>query len=177
MQGEHDEHLHGPSLAQPTGADAPISAAGREPEVCDAEGGEDLAARLAAWEQPADAEKLQEMVYAVGRDHGFEPMKDWFAALYQVLLGADQGPRFGGFIALYGVKETAVLIDAALDPMQVAPTIPWSESSFPSELIKIRDKNIDIGTAPQEMRDIYYEMLAMLQTRDGLDRAEHESVR
>lgn len=68
----------------------------------------------------------------------------------------------------------AELIDAALDPMQVAPTIPWSESSFPSELIKIRDKNIDIGTAPQEMRDIYYEMLAMLQTRDGLDRAENE---
>ena len=75
---------------------------------------EDLAARLAAWDAPADPEKLQEMVYAVGRDHGFEPMKDWFAALYQVLLGADQGPRFGGFIALYGVAETQALIGRAL---------------------------------------------------------------
>lgn len=74
----------------------------------------DLSARLAAWDAPADAEKLQEMVYAVGRDHGFEPMKDWFAALYQVLLGADQGPRFGGFIALYGVAETRALIDRAV---------------------------------------------------------------
>ena len=54
------------------------------------------------------------MVYAVGRDHAFEPMKDWFAALYQVLLGADQGPRFGGFIALYGVDETRALIERAL---------------------------------------------------------------
>jgi lysyl-tRNA synthetase class 1 len=42
-------------------------------------------------------------------------MRDWFKALYQVLLGADQGPRFGGFIALYGVQETADLIDRALD--------------------------------------------------------------
>ena len=36
-------------------------------------------------------------------------------AIYEVLLGAEQGPRFGGFIALYGVAETAALIEAALD--------------------------------------------------------------
>ncbi|UXU74493.1 MULTISPECIES: lysine--tRNA ligase [unclassified Paracoccus (in: a-proteobacteria)] len=75
---------------------------------------EDLAGRLAAWDQPADAEALQSMVFAIGREHGFEPMKDWFQALYQVLLGADQGPRFGGFIALYGVDETRALIERAL---------------------------------------------------------------
>ncbi|WP_299358922.1 lysine--tRNA ligase [uncultured Paracoccus sp.] len=74
----------------------------------------DLSARLAAWEGPADPEALQSQIYAVGRDHGFDPMKDWFAALYQVLLGADQGPRFGGFIALYGIEETRALIDRAL---------------------------------------------------------------
>ena len=38
-----------------------------------------------------------------------------FAALYEVLLGASQGPRFGGFIALYGVDETIALIDRALN--------------------------------------------------------------
>ena len=54
------------------------------------------------------------MVFAVGKDHGFEPLRDWFSALYQVLLGADQGPRFGGFIALYGVDETRGLIEDAL---------------------------------------------------------------
>ena len=75
---------------------------------------EDLAGRLAAWDQPTDAEALQTMVFAIGRDHQFEPMKDWFQALYQVLLGADQGPRFGGFIALYGIAETRALIERAL---------------------------------------------------------------
>ncbi|AGT09340.1 lysine--tRNA ligase [Paracoccus aminophilus] len=75
---------------------------------------EDLAGRLAAWEGGNDAEELQTMVFAIGREHQFEPMKDWFQALYQVLLGADQGPRFGGFIALYGVAETRALIERAL---------------------------------------------------------------
>ena len=75
----------------------------------------DLAMRLGDWSGAADPEKLQEMVYAVGRDHAFEPMKDWFAALYQVLLGAEQGPRFGGFIALYGISETQALIERALN--------------------------------------------------------------
>jgi lysyl-tRNA synthetase class 1 len=81
---------------------------------------EDLAGRLAAWNQPADAEALQSLVFAIGKDHGFEPLKDWFSALYQVLLGADQGPRFGGFIALYGIDETRALIEKALTGELVA---------------------------------------------------------
>jgi lysyl-tRNA synthetase, class I len=75
---------------------------------------EDLRARLAVWDGGLDAEALQTMVFAVGTDHGFEPLRDWFTALYEVLLGASQGPRFGGFIALYGVAETIALIDRGL---------------------------------------------------------------
>jgi lysyl-tRNA synthetase class 1 len=75
----------------------------------------DLRDRLRAHEGPTDAETLQDIVYAVGNAHPFEPLRAWFAALYQVLLGADQGPRFGGFVALYGVEETCSLIDRALD--------------------------------------------------------------
>ncbi|MEL6234355.1 MAG: lysine--tRNA ligase [Pseudomonadota bacterium] len=74
----------------------------------------DLQARLAGWEGPAEAEALQDMVFAVGKAHGFEPLRAWFSCLYEVLLGASQGPRFGGFVALYGVAETAVMIEAAL---------------------------------------------------------------
>ena len=74
----------------------------------------DLAARLRAWDGAAEDEALQTVVFAVGKDHGFEPLRDWFGALYEVLLGASQGPRFGGFAALYGVAETAALIDRAL---------------------------------------------------------------
>ncbi|MEM6745620.1 MAG: lysine--tRNA ligase, partial [Pseudomonadota bacterium] len=74
----------------------------------------DLRARLAALQGGPEAEALQDIVFAVGNAHGFEPLRDWFKALYEVLLGASQGPRFGGFVALYGVPETVALIDRAL---------------------------------------------------------------
>ncbi len=61
-----------------------------------------------------DEEFLQSIVFAIGKNHGFEPLRDWFKALYEVLLGASQGPRFGGFIALYGIDETIVLIEDGL---------------------------------------------------------------
>jgi len=61
----------------------------------------------------ASPEELQQIVFDVGRER-FDPLRDWFTALYEVLLGASQGPRFGGFIALYGVNETVALIDDAL---------------------------------------------------------------
>jgi lysyl-tRNA synthetase class 1 len=63
---------------------------------------------------PVEDEALQNICYAIGKEHAFEPLRDWFKALYEVLLGASEGPRFGGFIALYGVKETVALIDRAL---------------------------------------------------------------
>jgi len=74
----------------------------------------DLAERLRVWDGPLEDEALQTMVFAVGNDHGFDPLRNWFTALYEVLLGASQGPRFGGFIALYGVDETVALIEAQL---------------------------------------------------------------
>ncbi|MGQ0564530.1 MAG: lysine--tRNA ligase [Gemmobacter sp.] len=74
----------------------------------------DLRARLAAWDGPALDEALQSMVFAVGKDHAFDPLRDWFKALYEVLLGASDGPRFGGFVALYGLAETVALIDRGL---------------------------------------------------------------
>ncbi|MHA3976496.1 lysine--tRNA ligase [Halovulum sp. GXIMD14794] len=74
----------------------------------------DLRDRLAAWDGPVEAEALQSEVFAVGKAHGFEPLRAWFQAIYEVLLGASQGPRFGGFVALYGVPETVALIDKAL---------------------------------------------------------------
>lgn len=68
---------------------------------------------LVAHDGDRDDETLQSIVYAIGRER-FDPLRAWFSALYEVLLGASQGPRFGGFIALYGVEETVALIDDAL---------------------------------------------------------------
>ena len=62
----------------------------------------------------ASEDFLQSIVFAVGKSHGFEPLRDWFKAIYEVLLGASQGPRFGGFIALYGVEESIALIEKGL---------------------------------------------------------------
>lgn len=62
----------------------------------------------------SNADDLQSVVFAVGKNHGFENLRDWFKAIYEVLLGASQGPRFGGFIALYGVDETVNLINRGL---------------------------------------------------------------
>ncbi len=74
----------------------------------------DLAAQLAPHEGSTDAEMLQNLVFEVGKAHHFDPLRAWFAAVYEVLLGQTQGPRFGSFIALYGVAETRKLIDTAL---------------------------------------------------------------
>ena len=75
---------------------------------------EDLAGRLEAYDGAETGEELQTLTFSVGKDHAFENLRDWFKALYEVLLGQSQGPRFGGFAALYGVKETAELIREAL---------------------------------------------------------------
>jgi len=73
-----------------------------------------LAAALAKVKAGASGEELQNIVYEVGKTHAFEPLRAWFGALYEVLLGQSQGPRFGGFIELYGVDETRRLIERAL---------------------------------------------------------------
>jgi lysyl-tRNA synthetase class 1 len=61
-----------------------------------------------------NAQELQQIAYDIGMKHGFENLREWFGALYEVLLGAEQGPRMGSFIALYGVKETINLINSKL---------------------------------------------------------------
>jgi lysyl-tRNA synthetase class 1 len=73
----------------------------------------DLRDKLRNYGGDLDAESLQSLVFSCGRDR-FDPLRSWFQALYEILLGASQGPRFGGFILLYGIEETIDLIDAAL---------------------------------------------------------------
>jgi lysyl-tRNA synthetase class 1 len=61
-----------------------------------------------------DAELIQNEVYAAGKDAGFEPLRQWFSALYEVLLGQSQGPRFGSFAAIFGLDRTIALIEEKL---------------------------------------------------------------
>ena len=76
---------------------------------------------------------MQAVVYEVGRRHypdlsGKSKSPDgrpgvsqqWFTTIYKILLGQERGPRFGSFVALYGVNETRALIDKALSGALVA---------------------------------------------------------
>jgi lysyl-tRNA synthetase class 1 len=88
----------------------------------------DLRDALSQLPPDASAEKIQEVVYEVGRREPFldktgkVKTKDgkpgvsleWFNMLYQVLLGQEKGPRFGSFVALYGLQNTIAMIDGAL---------------------------------------------------------------
>ena len=74
----------------------------------------DLAASLDSTDPATGAEDLQTLLFEIGKRHPFPELRAWFGCLYQVLLGQSEGPRFGQFVALYGVRETLALIEAAL---------------------------------------------------------------
>ena len=89
----------------------------------------DLRNALARLDADASAEDIQNVVYEIGRREPFLDHKkagkdgrpgvslDWFNMLYQVLLGQEKGPRFGSFVAVYGVTNAIAMIDAALKPI------------------------------------------------------------
>ena len=69
----------------------------------------ELADAMEKIEKP-EAQNIQQLVYDIGTKHQFTNMREWFAAIYEVLLGAEQGPRAGSFFALFGVKKSVALI-------------------------------------------------------------------
>jgi lysyl-tRNA synthetase class 1 len=80
----------------------------------------DLAGVLAELPAGSAAEPIQNAMFEVGKRHDFPELRAWFGCLYQVLLGQHEGPRFGGFVALYGVRETIALIEATLARADIA---------------------------------------------------------
>jgi len=86
----------------------------RQPDANERDALDDLAVALGTLPDGASAEDIQNTVFEVGKRHAFPELRAWFGCLYQVLLGQQEGPRFGGFVALYGVPETIALIRSAL---------------------------------------------------------------
>jgi lysyl-tRNA synthetase class 1 len=87
----------------------------RAPDSRERSAMEDLADRLKDLGPTCtDVDLIQNEVYAAGKDAGFEPLRGWFAALYEVLLGQSQGPRFGSFVAIFGIERTIALIESGL---------------------------------------------------------------
>ncbi|MFN3867784.1 MAG: lysine--tRNA ligase [Hyphomicrobiaceae bacterium] len=71
---------------------------------------------LANVPEGTDAAQLQNIVFEAGKSNGYtkETLRSWFQAIYEVLLGSSQGPRFGSFIELYGIDNTRALIAKGL---------------------------------------------------------------
>jgi lysyl-tRNA synthetase class 1 len=100
----------------------------REPGEAERAALADLRDALSQLPSDAPAEKIQEVIYEVGRREPFLDTSgkiktkdgkpgvslDWFNMLYQVLLGQERGPRFGSFVAIYGIENTVGMIDGAL---------------------------------------------------------------
>ncbi len=89
----------------------------RAPDAREAKALEDLASRLIKMDAGLEAEEYMTQVFSAGKENGYEKdeLRDWFKAIYEVCLGQSQGPRFGSFIQLYGVADSAALIRDALD--------------------------------------------------------------
>ncbi len=100
----------------------------REPSAVERAALIDLRDALAQLPPAATAEQIQDVVYEIGRREPFLDKTgkvktkdgkpgvalDWFNMLYQVLLGQEKGPRFGSFVAVYGIENTVGMIDGAL---------------------------------------------------------------
>jgi lysyl-tRNA synthetase class 1 len=86
----------------------------RAPDATERAAMEELALALEGLNEGTPGEAIQNEVYEIGKRHDFANLRDWFKALYEVLLGQEQGPRFGSFVALYGVANTRRLIEHAL---------------------------------------------------------------
>jgi lysyl-tRNA synthetase class 1 len=98
----------------------------REPTGSERAALQDLRDALSQLPEDASAEDIQNVVYEIGRREPFLNHKklakdgrpgvslDWFNMLYQVLLGQEKGPRFGSFVAVYGLQNAIAMIDGAL---------------------------------------------------------------
>jgi lysyl-tRNA synthetase class 1 len=99
----------------------------REPDEIERAALVALDRKLASLPLDAEAEAIQHAVLDVARaipryqdpdrkgpDGGPGVSLAWFSTLYQILLGQERGPRFGSFVAIYGILETRALIERAL---------------------------------------------------------------
>ena len=99
----------------------------RAPDEVEAPALQALADKLGTLPADADGEEIQNAMLDVAR--GIERYQDhtkkspeggpgvsvaFFQMIYQVLLGQERGPRFGSFVALYGIGNTRELIRRVL---------------------------------------------------------------
>ncbi|MDR2646224.1 MAG: lysine--tRNA ligase [Holosporaceae bacterium] len=60
------------------------------------------------------SDEIQKTIFEIGKKREFPDLKSWFNFLYRHLLGQEDGPRMGSFIALYGIDNTKKLLESAI---------------------------------------------------------------
>ena len=75
----------------------------------------ELAAHLREIGDGAEEDQYHTATFDTGKAHGYEKnLRDWFAAIYEIVFGQQEGPRMGPFTKIYGAEATAKLIEDAL---------------------------------------------------------------
>lgn len=86
----------------------------REPTPMEREALQDLADTLQGLPKESTPDIIQNHIFEIGKRYPYSDLREWFATLYEVLLGQKEGPRMGSFIALFGIEETIALIQERL---------------------------------------------------------------
>tara|TARA_B110001452_G_C14990621_1_gene346314 strand:+ start:11 stop:637 length:627 start_codon:yes stop_codon:yes gene_type:complete len=77
---------------------------------------ENLVLKLKEVNQLLSPEEIQTIVYATGKENGYEKnLRDWFKLIYEVVFGEENGPRMGYFVSFFGLKETIELINEKIN--------------------------------------------------------------
>lgn len=82
----------------------------RSPTDMERQALQQLEQELGQLPQGSNGEGIQSLVFSIGKQHPFPELRQWFATMYEVLLGQKEGPRMGSFIEIYGIEESRKLI-------------------------------------------------------------------
>jgi lysyl-tRNA synthetase class 1 len=77
----------------------------------------DMVERLRKLPEDADGETIQTEIFSAGKENGYDKseLRQWFSAIYEVVMGQSEGPRFGSFVQLFGIDDTIAMVEDALD--------------------------------------------------------------
>jgi len=113
----------------------------REPTDDEIRAIRDLVSRLKTLGDEPSEEAIQFEVYEVGKTHySKERLREWFKAIYEIVLGQESGPRFGAFAAMFGIHKTIDLLELLVDRLTIAEFVDryiageWREGAPPEVL-------------------------------------------
>jgi lysyl-tRNA synthetase class 1 len=161
----------------------------REPTPTERAALQDLRDALSQLPPASSAEEIQNVVYEIGRREPFlDAVKkgkdgrpgvslDWFNMLYQVLLGQEKGPRFGSFVAVYGLANAVTMIDGALARSRVVSMDTFLLRNFQQQValqckfVLASAEDLKKGVAESNSEQIFYALQNLLNASANISKA------